>query len=74
MKPVLGEVSTAPISWCEPLEKMIVALRGFRSLRDVLKMTFVRWGRKVKDEAGKMFYEPASLLAFIRFNFLIAGL
>jgi hypothetical protein len=71
MKPVLGEVSTAPISWCEPLEKMIVALRGFRSLRDVLKMTFVEQGRKVKDEAGKMFYEPASLLAFIRFNFLM---
>src|SRR5271163_1472455 len=37
MKPVLGEVSTSPIPLCEPLEKMIVALRGFRSLRDVLK-------------------------------------
>ncbi len=32
MKPVLGEVSTAPLAWCEPLEKMIVSLRGFRSL------------------------------------------
>ena len=71
MKPVLGEASTAPISWCEPLEKMIVALRGFRSLRDVLKVTFVEQGRKVKDEAGKMFYEPASLVAFVRFNFLM---
>src|SRR5579863_6720323 len=71
MKPVLGEVSTAPISWCEPLEKMIVALRGFRSLRDVLKTSFVEQGRKVKDEAGKMFYEPAPLVAFVRFNFLM---
>jgi hypothetical protein len=71
MKPVLGEVSTSPISWCEPLEKMIVALRGFRSLRDVLKTNFVEQGRKVKDEAGKMFYEPAPLLAFVRFNFLM---
>jgi hypothetical protein len=71
MKPVLGEVSTAPISWCEPLEKMIVALRGFRSLRDVLKTSFVEQGRRVKDEAGKMFYEAASLVAFVRFNFLM---
>ena len=71
MKPVLGEASTSPISWCEPLEKMIVALRGFRSLRDMLKTTFVEQGRKVKDEAGKMFYEPASLVAFVRFNFLL---
>ena len=71
MKPVLGEASTAPISWCEPLEKMIVALRGFRSLRDMLKTSFVEQGRKVKDEAGKMFYEPASFVAFVRFNFLM---
>jgi len=71
MKPVLGEVSTSPISWCEALEKMIVALRGFRSLRDVLKTSFVEQGRRVKDEAGKMFYEPAPLVSFVRFNFLM---
>ncbi|HEX4380265.1 MAG TPA: hypothetical protein VH022_09545 [Candidatus Acidoferrum sp.] len=71
MKPVLGETSTSPISWSEPLEKMIVALRGFRSLRDMLKTSFVEQGRKVKDDAGKMFYEPASLVAFVRFNFLL---
>jgi hypothetical protein len=71
MKPVLGEASTLPISWCEPLEKMITSLRGFRSLRDVLKTNFVEQGRKVKDEAGKMFYEPAPLTAFVRFNFLM---
>jgi hypothetical protein len=71
MKPVLGEVSTLPIPWCEPLEKMIVALRGFRSLRDMLKTNFIEQGRKVKETASKAFYEPASLLAFIRFNFLL---
>jgi hypothetical protein len=71
MKPVLGEVTTSPISWCEPLEKMIVALRGFRSLRDMFKMNFIEQGRKVKEEAGKMFYEPESLTAFVRFNFLV---
>src|ERR1700685_3537300 len=71
MKPVLGDVSTSPISWCEPLEKMIASLRGFRSLRDVLKTNFVEQGRRVKDEAGKMFYESAPLTAFVRFNFLM---
>jgi len=71
MKPVLGEASTTPISWCEPLEKMIVALRGFRSLRDMLKTNFIEQGRKVKETAGKLFYEPSSLLAFVRFNFLL---
>src|SRR5205814_6212367 len=65
------ETDTAPLAWCEPLEKMIVALRGFRSLRDMLKNSFIAEGRKVKEAAGGMFYDPSSLLAFIRFNFLM---
>jgi hypothetical protein len=71
MKPVLGEADTAPLAWCEPLEKMIEALRGFRSLREILKTDFIEQGRKVKESAGGMFYAPAALVSFIRFNFLL---
>ncbi|GAC1632250.1 MAG: hypothetical protein NVS9B14_05270 [Candidatus Acidiferrum sp.] len=71
MKGVLGEVDTTPLEWCEPLEKMIESLRGFRSLRDILKTNFIEQGRKVKEFAGGMFYDPSALLAFIRFNFLL---
>jgi hypothetical protein len=71
MKPVLGEIDTAPLDWCKPLEKIIVALRGFRSLRDMLKTNFIAQGRKVKEAAGGMFYDTSALLAFIRFNFLL---
>jgi hypothetical protein len=71
MKAVLGDVNTTPLAWCVPLEKMIVSLRGFRSLREMLKTNFIEQGRKVKETAGKLFYEPSSLLAFIRFNFLL---
>src|ERR1700737_29456 len=71
MKPVLGETDSAPLAWCEPLERMITALRGFRSLRDMLKTNFIAEGRKVKEAAGGMFYDPSALLAFIRFNFLL---
>jgi hypothetical protein len=71
MKPVLGEADTAPLSWCEPLEKMIAALRGFRGLRDMLKTNFIAEGRKVKEAAGGMFYDTPALLSFIRFNFLL---
>jgi hypothetical protein len=71
MKPVLGEIDTAPLDWCEPLEKIIVALAGFRSLRDMLKTNFIAQGRKVKEAAGGMFYDPSALLAFIRFNFML---
>jgi len=71
MQPVLGEVDATPLDWCAPLEKMITALRGFRSLREILNTSFIVEGRKVKESAGGMFYDPAALLAFIRFNFLL---
>jgi len=71
MKPVLGEVDTAPLPWCEPLEKMITALRTFKSLRDILKTDFISEGRRVKEKAGGMFYDPSAMLAFVRFNFLL---
>ncbi len=71
MKPVLGEVDTAPLPWCEPLEKMITVLRTFKSLRDILKTDFISEGRRVKEKAGGMFYDPSAMLAFVRFNFLL---
>jgi hypothetical protein len=71
MKPVLGEVDCTPLNWCEPLEKMMQSLRTFRSLRDILKTSFIEQGRKVKENAGGMFYDPSAMLAFVRFNFLL---
>jgi hypothetical protein len=71
MKPVLGYVDDSTLEWCEPLEQMIEKLRTFRSLREILKTNFIEQGRKVKETAGGMFYDPPALLAFVRFNFLL---
>jgi hypothetical protein len=71
MQPVLGPVDSTPLNWCEPLDKMIQSLHAFRSLRDMLKTNFIEQGRKVKESAGGMFYDPSALLAFIRFNFML---
>jgi len=71
MVPVLGEVDSTPLSWCEPLEKVIDSLKTFRSLREILNTNFIEQGRRVKESAGGMFYDPSALLAFIRFNFLM---
>jgi hypothetical protein len=71
IKPILGEVAPATLAWCEPLEVMIKSLHSFRSLREILKTNFIEQGRKVKEAAGGMFYDPSALLAFIRFNFIL---
>jgi hypothetical protein len=71
LRPVFGDVDSTPLPWCEPLENMIHTLRGFKSLRDMLKTNFIEQGRRVKETAGGMFYDPSAMLAFIRFNFLM---
>jgi hypothetical protein len=71
MKPILGEVAPAILTWCEPLEAMIQSLHSFRSLREILKTNFIEQGRRVKEAAGGMFYDFSALLAFIRFNFIL---
>ena len=71
MKPILGEVDCAPLNWCEPLEKVIASLRTFRSLRDMVKTNFIEQGRRVKENAAGMFYDPSAMLAFVRFNFML---
>jgi hypothetical protein len=50
---------------------MITALRSFKSLRDILKTDFISEGRRIKEKAGGMFYDPSAMLAFVRFNFLL---
>src|SRR3989440_10992606 len=71
MQPVLGDVDPHPLTWCAPLEQMIEVLRGFRGLREILKTNFIEQGRKVKEAAAEMFYDPTALVAFVRFNFLM---
>jgi hypothetical protein len=71
LRPVFGEVDSTPLPWCEPLENMIHALRGFKSLHEMLQTNFIEQGRRVKETAGGMFYDPSAMLAFIRFNFLM---
>jgi hypothetical protein len=71
MRAVLGDVDSTPLNWCEPLEKMILTLRTFKSLREILKTNFIEQGRRVKEGAGGMFYDPSAMIAFVRFNFLL---
>lgn len=71
LRPILGEADPSPLEWCQPLEQMIGMLQSFRTLRELLQTNFIEQGRRMKDAAGGMFYDPSALLAFVRFNFLL---
>src|ERR1700723_436766 len=69
--PVLVEADATPLEWCEPLEKILEKTKNCHSLRDMMEDGLLEQGRMLKDAAGPMFYDPAALVAFCRFNFLL---
>lgn len=71
LQPVLSEADATPLEWCEPLENILGKARDCHSLRDLMEDGLLEQGRLLKDSAGPMFYDPAALVAFCRFNFLV---
>jgi hypothetical protein len=71
LQPVLIEADSTPLDWCQPLEQILEKLSHCSSLRDLLELGLVEQGRLLKESAGCMFYDPAALVAFCRFNFLV---
>ena len=69
LQPVLIQTDTAKLDWCEPLEQILKTLEDCHSLRDMMEHGLLEQGRLLKDSAGDMFYDPAALVAFCRFNF-----
>ena len=71
LQPVLAAADSTPLEWCEPLDKILGHLERCESLRDIMENGLLEQGRLLKDSAGCMFYDPAALVAFCRFNFLL---
>jgi hypothetical protein len=71
LQPVLSEADATRLEWCDPLEKILEKARNCHSLRDLMEDGLLEQGRLLKDSAGTMFYDPAALVAFCRFNFLV---
>jgi hypothetical protein len=71
VQPVLPSADSTPLEWCEPLNEILGTLEKCHSLRDLMEGGLLEQGRLLKDSAGEMFYDPAALVAFCRFNFLL---
>jgi hypothetical protein len=71
LRPVLTEADSTPLEWCHPLDQILEKAEQCHSLRDMLELGLLEQGRLLKDVAGSMFYDPAALVAFCRFNFLL---
>jgi hypothetical protein len=71
LQPVLAEADSTMLEWCEPLDQILDKVGNCESLRDMMEHGLLEQGRLLKESAGAMFYDPAALVAFCRFNFLL---
>jgi hypothetical protein len=71
LEPVLGVIDSRPPQWVRPLEAVLEEARKCARLSELLESGILDKGRKLKIEAGKNYYQPAAMVAFARFSFLM---
>jgi len=71
LRTVVADADSTELEWCVPLDQILEAMKECHSLGEVFSGKLLEKGRELKDASGFMFYDPAALVAFTRFNFLL---
>jgi hypothetical protein len=71
LEPVLGAVELKAPVWLNALERVVDSARRCPSLNELLHGGVLEQGRKVKTQAGDLFFLPIALVAFTRFGYLM---
>jgi hypothetical protein len=71
LEPVLGECPLSTPKFLEPLNAFIEQISECKALKDLISRGVVDAGRKLKEQAGGMYFGPSVLVAFVRYNFLL---
>jgi hypothetical protein len=68
---VLGPVELKAPVWLNALDRILDSARHCRSLDELLHGGVLEQGRKVKVQAGDLFFLPIALVAFTRYGYLM---
>jgi len=71
LEPVLGLVEPAPSRSAAVLDEILQDARACHRLSELLHSEILERGRSAKAKAGPSYFEPASMVAFTRFSFLM---
>jgi hypothetical protein len=71
LEPVLGAVEPAPSRSSAVLDEILQDARACHRLSELLESEILERGRAAKAKAGPSYFEPASMVAFTRFSFLM---
>jgi hypothetical protein len=71
LEPVLGNVDTSVPEWLSPLEEMVRSGQACGTLSELLRSGVLDKGHRLKAAAGENYFQPAAMVAFTRFSFLM---
>src|ERR1035441_9839782 len=71
LEPVLGPQQPKLPAWLKPLDTIMQAAAGCEPLSELLYSGALEKGRKLKTENAARYFEPAAMVAFARFSFLM---
>ena len=71
LEAVLGSVDPAPSRSAAVLDEILQDARACHRLSELLHSEILERGRSAKAKAGPSYFEPASMVAFTRFSFLM---
>ncbi len=71
LEPALGKATAEAPGWLESLDDALRRLGHCGTLREVLRQGILDEVRKIKVGAEEAYFQPAALVAFTRFNFLV---
>ena len=71
LEPALGQVDTKLPAGLKQLENLLQSASKCRRLSDLLHSGILEQGRKLKVQSGENYFNPASMVAFARFSFMM---
>jgi hypothetical protein len=71
LQPVLGPVEFSAADWLEPLQELLGKAYRAKNLNELFTSRIIEHGRQIKTSCGDEFFEPAAMVAFARFGFLV---
>jgi len=71
LEPLLGQIELKSPVWLNGLDRVLDSIRKCKTLDELLHGGVLEQGRKIKNQAGELFFMPIALVGFTRFGYLM---
>jgi hypothetical protein len=71
LEPAIGTIDSRVPDWLKPLDDVIERANACQTLNELFTSRLLEEGRKLKTSSGDKYFQPAAMVAFTRFSFLM---